>query len=114
MIQLAGLWAPLRPYAEYTLEIAHANGIDPIITSTYRPWAEQQRLYDEYKRGERSLPANPPGQSAHNYGLAWDSYVPPDQQDLWDRIRSYVGWKLYPNDPVHAELPDWRGYISWS
>ena len=56
-------------------------------------------------------PANQPGDSAHNYGLAWDSYVPEEEMPLWVRIREYCGFAVPVNDEVHAELPDWREYI---
>jgi len=109
-IQLRGLDSRVRPYAEYTLQIARAYGITPTITSVYRSWAEQQRLRSRWERGESNFPANRPGDSAHNYGWAFDAVVPAHQQSLWDQIRAYVGFEVLPNDIIHAQVPNWRQY----
>lgn len=106
----AGLEAWLIPYADGAVRMAQAYGIKPTITSIRRNWAEQSKLYDEYISGLRTIPANPPGTSGHQYGVAFDSSVPPDQLQLWNAIRAHWGWKLYANDPVHAELPGWQNY----
>jgi len=110
LIQLRGLDSRVRPYAEYAFEIARAYGITPTITSTYRSWAEQQKLRSRWERGESRFPANRPGDSAHNYGWAWDAVVPASQQSLWNQIRAYVGWEVLPNDIIHAQVPNWRQY----
>ena len=110
MMQLRGLDSRLRPYAEYAHEIANYYGIDPTVTSTFRSWESQTLLRGRFERGESKYPANRPGDSAHNYGWAWDSVVPDHQQDLWDQIRRYVGFEVLPNDIIHAQLPDWRSY----
>jgi len=110
-VNLRGLDARVRPYAEYALRVAQVNGIDPVITSTFRSWQEQTRLYSRYKAGRSSFPANPPGYSAHNYGLAFDSWVPEAQRPAWKAIREYVGFHVPSNDWVHAEVPHWWDYI---
>lgn len=98
----------MRPYAEYTLDLAHAYGLQPVITSTFRSWEDQRRLYGRWRRGRSDFPANPPGQSAHGHGLAFDSWVPEEDLPLWTAIREYVGWRVPSNDAVHAEVPGWR------
>ncbi len=110
MIQLRGLDSRVRPYAEYAHQIAHYYGITPTITSTYRSWEEQTKLRARWERGESRFPANRPGDSAHNFGWAWDSVVPAAQQGLWDQIREYVGFRVPPGDRIHGEVPDWRRY----
>lgn len=105
-----GLEPALVPYAERALAMAARAGIQVKVTSTRRNWAQQEELYSRYRAGLSSLPANPPGESPHQWGVAWDSSVPPHQQAAWDQIRAAIGWKLYPHDPVHAELPNWRAY----
>ena len=128
MIGLRGLHAGLRPNAEVALQIAQYYGLNPVVTSTTRTMEEQTRLRanyelcllrgrfpsnDEYTPGMSCrYPANRPGDSAHNYALAWDSWVPDEQMDLWKRIREYCGFTVPDNDLVHAELPDWRTYLS--
>jgi len=110
MIQLRGLDSRVRPYAEYAFEIARYYGIDPTVTSTYRSWEQQQKLRDRWEQGLSSFPANRPGDSAHNYGWAFDAVVPAEQQGLWDQIRAYVGFEVLPNDIIHAQVPNWRQY----
>ena len=126
MIALRGLHPQLRPYAEYAMQVAEANGIRPEVTSVYRGMALQGRLRDNWERCvDRGLypskaqlqygmscayPANRPGDSGHNYGLAWDSWVPEDQMSTWAAIRQWVGWQVPEHDLIHAELTDWRQY----
>ena len=109
-IGLRGMHSQLRPAAEYAMTIARHNGLNPIVTSVYRGWAEQQRLRSRWERGESKWPANRPGDSAHNYGFAFDSWVPDAQMPMWDAIRKYVGWEVPQNDIIHAGLPNWRQY----
>lgn len=127
MIQLRGLPASLRANAEWCVEVARLNGIPVTITSTLRPLDQQRRLRENFERcvaagrypsnfsfgGGMSCryPANRPGDSAHNYGLAWDSVVPTKDQESWNYIRRYAGWEVPPNDQIHAEVPGWRQYI---
>ena len=110
MIALRGLDAGLRPYAEWAMDIAHHYGVEPTVTSVYRSWSEQERLRQRFLAGQSRWPANKPGDSAHNYGWAWDSVVPAQQQQLWDQIRRYVGWEVLENDIIHAQVPGWRKY----
>jgi hypothetical protein len=103
-----GLAPQLVPFAEEAMRRAQRANIRPRVTSVRRNWGEQEELYANYQRGLSPFPANPPGESPHQYGVAWDSVVPAHDQPVWDQIRASVGWKLYPHDPVHAELPNWR------
>lgn len=126
-IGLAGIHPQLRPYAEYALKVAQLNKIPVELTSTYRSRQQQIALRNNYElclaRGVAgqavqltpgmscSWPANKPGDSAHEYGLAWDSVVPAEFQDAWDYIRRAIGWSVPENDRIHAELPSWRSYL---
>lgn len=121
-IGLAGLVPEVRERAELALAWARYYGLDPEVTSTYRTWAEQSRLYGQYQTclaaGETvspdnpkaacHYPANPPGQSAHNYGLAWDSVVEDHEWWTWTYLREAAGFYCPPNDRIHAEVPNWR------
>jgi len=127
-IALRGMHPDLKPYADYSLDLARYYGLRPTVTSVFRGMAHQARLRSNWEecraRGlypsDASLgyglsckwPANRPGDSGHNYGFAWDSWVPDDQMADWVAIREYVGWRIPPNDQIHAELPEWRGYIA--
>lgn len=123
-MNLAGLHPGLRPAAEWCLKAADLNKIPVTLTSVVRGWAEQTRLRAQYEaclaRGETISPDNPddrchypanqPGDSAHNFGFAWDSWVPPEHRAAWKQIREMAGFRVPENDLVHAELPDWRNY----
>jgi hypothetical protein len=125
-MRLDGLNPGLLPAAQYAVDLAKELRLDVTITSVYRTLAEQMQLRRRYEqclaRGEfqkptaqRSAPcrypANRPGDSAHNWGLAWDSWVPPEQMPAWVELRRQLGWSVPDNDVVHAELPDWRSYV---
>lgn len=110
-IQLRGLHEGVRPYAEYAHRVARHFGLEPRVTSTFRSWVDQSRLRRRYLQGRSRFPANAPGDSAHNYGLAWDSTVAPENQGLWNRIREWVGFRVPSNDEIHAEVPRWRELV---
>lgn len=106
-----GLHPGVRAAAQWALEVAASYGLAPTITSTYRPFAEQAILYRAWRRGRSRFPANPPGQSGHQYGFAWDSVVPTSQLALWTMIRQAAGFHVPPNDVIHAEVPYWPRYV---
>lgn len=108
---LRGLHRDLRPFAEEAVQLARAVGIPVTVTSTYRSWADQARLRDRYERGLSQFPANRPGDSAHNYRLAFDATVPERDRADWRLIRELIGWHVPGNDWIHAELPGWRQYV---
>jgi len=119
-VRLAGLNPGLTAAAEETIRLAGDYGLHPTITSVYRTLVQQAGLYQTRQRclaGDRiackqqPYPANPPGNSAHNWGLAWDSWVPAPEMPLWVAIRRAIGWRVPENDLIHAELPDWRLYV---
>jgi hypothetical protein len=115
----------LQPYADYAIAWAKSLGIVVTVTSVGRSSENQARLREQFedclRRGQRIWPGNPdprcrypanrPGDSAHEYGLAWDSDVPDQHQETWTAIRRQVGWHVPENDRVHAELPSWRQYL---
>lgn len=125
-ISLRGLNPTVRAAAERALAWAAFYKIPVTVTSAARPWAEQEKLRARYEaclsRGERVYPGNPdpacrypanrPGESAHNYGLAFDSSVPPEWLPAWTWLRRAAGFAVPENDPVHAEVPSWRQYVS--
>lgn len=129
MIAFRGLDTQLRPYADLAMQIAQQEGLkEPIVTSVFRSLDFQRKLRENWERcvaegafpSDRSFapgmscrwPANKPGDSAHNFGVAWDSWVPPEHMPLWVAIRRYVGWHVPDNDVIHAELPNWRQYFA--
>ena len=120
MIAVRGMHEQLRPYAEYAHAIAEHFNVPVRVASVRRTWNEQQYLYARYvacrnagrfPSPECPYPANAPGDSAHQYGLAWDSIVAPEHQTGWNEVRRWVGWKVYDHDAPHAELPGWRAVV---
>jgi len=108
MFTLRGLDPEVREKAECAFRIAHNYGMIPVVTSIVRGWAEQLVLRQKWERGESQFPANKPGDSAHQYGLAFDSWVPDDQMECWVDIRRFVGLRVPEGDLIHAERPEWR------
>jgi len=125
-ISLRGLNPDVRAAAEAALSWAGYYRIPVTVTSAARPWAQQAALRAQYEaclaRGEKISPANPdarcrypanePGDSAHNYGLAWDSVVPEEWWAAWTFLRRAAGFAVPDGDRVHAEVPSWRGYLA--
>lgn len=120
MIALRGMHATIRPYAEYAHAIADHFGVTARVASVYRSWNAQQVLYQrhltcrragKYPSPECPYPANAPGDSAHQYGLAWDSLVEPQYRQWWKDVRRWIGFKVYDHDAPHAEYPNWRAVV---
>jgi len=65
----------LRDAARALVDAASFAGLQPRVTSTLRSHAEQVRLYRRYLAGHAGFPVVPPGQSAHEYGQAFDMVV---------------------------------------
>ena len=126
-IKFAGLEPCLRARAEATLKAGIGAGLHPVITSVRRTWAEQEEIYTHWRDclasgaaysnaggGACQYPALPPGLSAHNYGLAWDSTVNDDEWSQWNTIRMAFGWIVPGDDQIHAEPPNWPALVtSW-
>lgn len=122
MIALRGMHSSVRPYAEYAMKVAQRYGINPVVTSVTRSLQEQAELRANFERcvaqgrfpsePDCKWPANRPGDSAHNFGVAFDSWVPPEQMRAWTIIRRWVGFRVPDNDSIHAELPNWRSYLA--
>lgn len=120
MIALRGMHDELRPYAEYAHALAEHYGVTARVTSVYRTWANQERLRQRYEAAvaagrfpspEQPYPANRPGDSAHQYGLAWDSTVAPEHRQWWKDVRRWIGFEVFDHDAPHAELPGWRAVV---
>ena len=78
-------------FAEELVGAAANARLNPRVTSTRRSHAEQKRLYEKYLRGESRFPAKPPGQSAHEFGWAFDMTVSPFEA-LWDVGYTWQQW----------------------
>lgn len=107
------------------LEKCAAEGIDLIVTSTYRDFASQTALYNQGRtpeskaRGEKIVTNAKAGRSFHNYRVAFD-VVPVvggkavwNNEVLWNRIGAigknlgleWAGdWKSF-KEKAHFQLP---------
>lgn len=96
-----------QPFADDLIQAASAARLNPRVTSTRRTHAEQKRLYEKYLQGQSRFPAKPPGQSAHEFGYAFDMVVSPFEAlgnvgYFWQQMGGVWGGS---QDPVHFEYP---------
>jgi hypothetical protein len=111
----------VREAAEWALGWADYYGVPVEVVSGFRTRESQAALRRNYEQCLASgrfgqgpdckYPANRPGFSAHEYGLAWDSTVPAYAQAWWDYVRRSAGFVVLPADLPHAEAPNWRGFV---
>jgi len=81
------------------------------VTSALRSSSKQAKLRAAWERGESKIPANRPGTSLHEFGLAFDMAqmgVDPFEDDLlpwlgywWEYYGGRWGGKA---DPVHFQI----------
>jgi len=111
-VRLRGLHPVVRARADWAVRYAESQGVPVTITSGYRTWADQSKLRATWEAGRSRYPANRPGDSAHNWGLAFDSWVPEPYWPFWDAVKRYAGFRTYPQtDRVHGEYPGWRSAV---
>lgn len=96
----------MRAAARYLFDTAQANGLSPRVTSTYRSYQQQARLYRRYLAGLSPYPAAPPGRSLHEQGRAFDMVVSDARYyqplgALWEQMGGKWGGRF--NDEIHFE-----------
>lgn len=122
---LTDLHVAFQPKAQEFITATSQAGLDVLIYCTLRSLAEQAELY----ACGRTLPGKivtkaQPGQSAHNYGLAFDGAPLIQGRIAWDdhgawqtygRIAAELGlewagtWVSFKEFP-HIQLPNWKQY----
>ncbi len=105
--RLDDLVPELAPFARALVDAAARAGLSPRVTSTVRTHSEQGRLYRGFLANpQRQFPVAPPGQSAHEYGKAFDMVVTP-MEALADVGATWIDWGGGWNgaDAIHFELP---------
>lgn len=107
---LKDLHPEVKARAEIALAWADYYGVPTTVTSGVRTCAEQATLRSAFLAGRSRFPANAPGDSAHQFGLAWDSVTQPAIEPWWTAVREWVGFRIPANDVVHAEVPSWRSF----
>jgi len=66
------------------------TGLEWVITSTWRPFHEQQALYDQGRTAPGRIVTNAKaGESFHNYGCAFDFAVLHDEKIDWNDLPTY-------------------------
>ena len=75
----------VRRRVEAFLEAAKGEGIDLLVTSTYRDFESQQALYDQGRTAPGKIVTNAkPGQSYHNFRCAVDVVPLRFGKPVWD------------------------------
>lgn len=109
--KLSGLHPAVRDAAVFARDVAQAFGVPVEFTSGYRSCTFQRELRARWEAGKSEFPANRPGFSGHNFGLAFDSTTRPEFQPFWNAVREWVGFRVPPNDQIHAEVRDWPRFV---
>jgi len=110
MADLNTLDSRLSPYAKWLFSVGKFNDGRLVVTSAKRSSSKQAALYDAWQRGQSQIPANRPGTSLHEYGLAFDM-ARLGVNPLADPLLNWLGalWEHVggrwggANDPVHFQ-----------
>ena len=109
---LLDLIPEMQPWAQKLLDVISQAGAQFTLTSVFRTYKEQEKLYSDYIAGRSKYPAAPPGGSAHEVGMAFDLVL----DNASDQVQSgqvWSGWggKWANSDAIHFE---WPGYSASS
>lgn len=102
-LNLSRIHPKLKTIVRNLPRVAASQGFEVRITSGYRSYATQAKLYRDYISGVSLYPANPPGKSAHEKGLALD--VLSTNTNALVGLLTSVGlvW-AGPDDPIHFQI----------
>ena len=96
----AASWSSMRAEAQSVYGVDLYPSAGPL--SVYRTYEQQAQLYDLYLEG-KGAPANPPGTSAHELGIAVD-LAEPEMRSVIDEIGGKYGWVApHSNEWWHVE-----------
>ncbi len=111
MASLKTLHPQLVYPARWLYDVGKYNDPRLVVTSSRRSIGKQTRLYAAWRRGESRIPANRPGTSLHEHGLAFDMArlgIDPLSDPLltwlgsiWTQIGGQWGGA---RDPVHFQV----------
>jgi LysM repeat protein len=96
---VASSWNAMRDtsLSQYGVDLYPAGSL-----SAYRTYDQQAYLYDQYVNGQ-GAPANPPGTSTHELGIAVD-LADPSMRSVVDQIGGSYGWSApYSNEWWHVQ-----------
>lgn len=98
----------LRDYVRSTISYLADNGIGGTVFDVYRSCEEQNR---RFRLGDSRARC---GESAHQYGLAFDFVVSEGEQSQRQRdLQAFwrqLGFVTLDWDPAHVEYPNWRAF----
>lgn len=110
MADLNSLDYRLVPWAKWIHSVGTYNDGRLVVTSAKRTSSKQSELYQKWRSGRSAIPANRPGTSLHEFGLAFDMArlgVDPLADPLlawlgalWEAVGGQYGG---PRDPVHFQ-----------
>ena len=117
--KLSDLHPDLQPLCEKFLDLADAQGIEVLITCTWRSGIEQASLYAQGRITKGRIVTNAkPGESKHNNllngnpaSLAFDIVPMVNGKPMWDG--EHPGWKQLGEIGRSLGLEwagDWRGF----
>ena len=111
MANLSTLQPGLVPWARWLLAVGRNVDGKLVVTSARRSSAKQAELRRRWEQGLSKIPANRPGTSLHEYGLAFDMArmgIDPFADDLLPWLGYW--WEYYggkwggTRDPVHFQI----------
>ncbi len=110
MADLGTLDARLVPWAKWIYAVGKQYDGRLVVTSARRSRSKQLDLYYKWKMGYSKIPANRPGTSLHEHGLAFDM-ARIGKSPLGDPLLNWLGkvWEYYggrhggERDPVHFQ-----------
>lgn len=95
------------PKAREFLEAAKAAGLDVLVYCTFRSYAEQNELYTHGRTASGKIVTNAHGgESAHNFGLAFDGCPMIGGKPMWDE--AHPSWITYGHVAAAVGL-EWAG-----
>lgn len=111
MADLSTLHPQLVPFAKYLYDIGKYYDGRLVVTSSRRSPNKQYELYQKWISGQSQIPANRPGTSLHEYGLAFD-LARLGVDPLADPLLNWLGlvWESWggrhgsARDPVHFQV----------
>lgn len=139
MSKLDGIHPILKERVEKLIALANAEGFDLVVTQGLRTFAEQDRLFNQWRDGkdndgdkrvdesDEKVTRAAGGQSNHNYGLAVDLAFRVNGKISWETaLYTKIGaWAKQVNlawggnwkhkDLPHVELPNlpnWRDLLA--
>lgn len=79
------LYPPLKVKAYQLIQLLSLKGVDVEVSQGLRTWAEQATLYAQGRTAPGKIVTHAkPGQSFHEYGLAFDVFPVINGQPCWD------------------------------